>query len=213
MGATDAVVGIDLYWLPVGAGASAHVVRPSSRLFEAVAARWQGRTPRDLFHSALRVHVGANTWVIEMAPAWGPGPREHGTVRSGPVGLRWPRALAPVPLRGALLAQRLHPRPRGGGGQPASWCRPTPSGCGGCCCCTTTFPTATWGRDEMGAGEMWNSNSLVSWLLAASGHDTAALRPPPGGRAPGWDAGLVVAAREEIRSSAGTRSGPATRTG
>ena len=27
-------------------------------------------------------------------------------------------------------------------------------------------PTATWGRDELGAGEMWNSNSLIAWLLA-----------------------------------------------
>ena len=51
-------------------------------------------------------------------------------------------------------------------------------------------PTLTWGRDELGLGEMWNSNSLVAWLLAGSGHDLAALAPPAGGRAPGWDAGL-----------------------
>jgi hypothetical protein len=212
MGATDAVVGIDLYWLPVGAGASAHVVRPSSRLFEAVAARWQGRTPRDLFHAALRVRVGDNTWVIEMAPAWGPGPREHGTVRSGPVGLRalgrsrlfryevrcWRNGLLPD-LAAAVDSPVTVPT-------DADRVRRL-------LLLTTRFPTATWGRDEMGTGEMWNSNSLVSWLLAASDHDTASLRPPPGGRAPGWDAGLVAAARQEIRSSAGTRSGPATRTG
>ena len=60
-----------------------------------------------------------------------------------------------------------------------------------------SFPTATWGRDEQQAGEMWNSNSLTAWLLALSRHDieSTALQPPRGGRAPGWSAGLVVAAR------------------
>ena len=40
------------------------------------------------------------------------------------------------------------------------------------------FPTCTWGRDDLVAGEMWNSNSLTSWLLARSGHDTKGLEPP-----------------------------------
>jgi hypothetical protein len=39
----------------------------------------------------------------------------------------------------------------------------------------TSFPTATWGRDEQKAGEMWNSNSLTSGLFSRSGHDPAAL--------------------------------------
>jgi hypothetical protein len=55
-------------------------------------------------------------------------------------------------------------------------------------------PTPVWGRDELHAGEMWNSNSIVSWLLARSGLDVEAIRPPVGGRAPGWRAGIVVAA-------------------
>jgi hypothetical protein len=42
---------------------------------------------------------------------------------------------------------------------------------------------------------MWNSNSMVAWLLASAGVNTEDVRPPPGGRAPGWDAGLVVARR------------------
>jgi hypothetical protein len=54
-------------------------------------------------------------------------------------------------------------------------------------------PTPVWGRDELGMGEMWNSNSIVAWLLAASGHHVAALRPPGDGRAPGWDAGKRLA--------------------
>ncbi len=37
--------------------------------------------------------------------------------------------------------------------------------------------------------------SAVAWALACTGHDMDALRPPPGGRAPGWSAGLVLAGR------------------
>jgi hypothetical protein len=57
-------------------------------------------------------------------------------------------------------------------------------------------PTPVWGRDELGTGDMWNSNSLISWLLAGAGIETDRLQPPAGGRAPGWDAGLIVAGRQ-----------------
>jgi len=56
-------------------------------------------------------------------------------------------------------------------------------------------PTAVWGRDELHTGEMWNSNSVTSWLLACGGVDTRLIQPPCRGRAPGWDAGLIVATR------------------
>jgi hypothetical protein len=52
-----------------------------------------------------------------------------------------------------------------------------------------------WGRDEQGAGEMWNSNSFIAWLIASSGLDAESIHVPAGGRAPGWRAGLVVARR------------------
>jgi hypothetical protein len=54
-------------------------------------------------------------------------------------------------------------------------------------------PTPVWGRDELGAGEMWNSNSLTAWLIVRCGLDPDAIHAPAGGRAPGWHAGLVVA--------------------
>jgi hypothetical protein len=57
-------------------------------------------------------------------------------------------------------------------------------------------PTPVWGRDELHTGDMWNSNSLISWLLTRSGIDTSPTRPPAGGRAPGRGAGLVVAHRQ-----------------
>jgi hypothetical protein len=58
------------------------------------------------------------------------------------------------------------------------------------------IPALTWGRDELGAGEMWNSNSAVAWALARTGHDMDEIRPPLGGRAPGWAAGLALADRQ-----------------
>ena len=56
------------------------------------------------------------------------------------------------------------------------------------------FPTFTWGRDELGTGEMWNSNSLIAWLLARRGLQADLVSLPADGRAPGWSAGLVAAA-------------------
>ena len=56
-----------------------------------------------------------------------------------------------------------------------------------------TIPRHTWGRDAVGVGEMWNSNSLVSWLLQTTGIDAAALCPPDHGLAPGGAAGIAAA--------------------
>jgi hypothetical protein len=58
-------------------------------------------------------------------------------------------------------------------------------------------PTPVWGRDELHTGEMWNSNSVISWLIARSGLAVESIQPPPGGRAPGWQAGIVVAHRQQ----------------
>jgi hypothetical protein len=58
------------------------------------------------------------------------------------------------------------------------------------------IPTLVWGRDELRVGEMWNSNAVIAWIVASSGIDAGAIKPPPGGRAPGWHAGVVAAERE-----------------
>ncbi len=68
-------------------------------------------------------------------------------------------------------------------------------------------PTPVWGRDELHLGEMWNSNSVISWVLAYAGLLDAAGRPPHGGRAPGWDAG-IAAAHQCRRSQRPIRSVP-----
>ena len=70
------------------------------------------------------------------------------------------------------------------------------------------LPTAVWGRDELKTGYMWNSNSVVSWLITRSGiarPDDGGLKgiqPPVKGRAPGWAAGIIVAARAEQEQTA-----------
>jgi hypothetical protein len=60
--------------------------------------------------------------------------------------------------------------------------------------------------DELRIGEMWNSNSVISWLIACSGLDIESIRPPLGGRAPGWRAGIVMARRQQRASAASIRS-------
>ena len=61
-------------------------------------------------------------------------------------------------------------------------------------------PTPVWGRDELRAGEMWNSNSVIAWLIDRAGLEADEIKPPAGGRAPGWNAGLVVARRTGIEA-------------
>ena len=51
--------GVDLYWLPLGAGG--HSVRLNGRVYERLAA-WLGRRePLDLYHAALVVDVPEGT--------------------------------------------------------------------------------------------------------------------------------------------------------
>src|SRR5207244_1946876 len=59
-----------------------------------------------------------------------------------------------------------------------------------------TVPTPVWGRDELNAGDMWNSNSMIGWVITTAGLPTSDLRPPVHGRAPGWNAGIAIAGRE-----------------
>ena len=152
---------VELYWIPLGAGPGNALVRFSGRLYERLAAHRDGRPRQELFHTALRVRLGAESYVIEMAPVWSNSAEERGTVSVGPVGLPWlgrsrffryevrcwrngfidDRAYAvqsPVSVRSdrAHAARLLDLVP--------------------------LFPTTTWGRDELRTGEMWNSNSLTS---------------------------------------------------
>ena len=187
---------VDLYWLPLGAGAGGWLVRGSGHLYEALAALRRRRARSDLYHSALIVRLEGHAYAIEMAPVWAMRAQERGVVNTGSVGLpSWGRSrLFRYEVRcwrdgtiPDLLSARDGPRRASSDEERARRVLDL----------VADFPTATWGRDEQLAGEMWNSNSLTAWLLARSGHDTdaRALQPPRHGRAPGWHAGLVVAAR------------------
>ena len=148
--------GIDLYWLPLGAGG--HSVRLNGRIFETVAARLDRRDRCDLYHSALEVRVPEGRFVIEKAPVRPSDDAERGVVAEGAVGARSGRPVPALPLRGPTLARRRHTRHRRGGREPAppqrrSRLRPAAARAG------AASADAVWGRDELGAGEMWNSNS------------------------------------------------------
>ena len=110
--------GVDLYWLPLGAGG--RFVRSNGRLYEALAARLQHRDRSDLYHSALEVHVGGDRYVIEQAPVWNMKDPDRGVVCEGAGRRAMAGTLQAVPLRGPPLAQRHHPRPWRGGRQPAA---------------------------------------------------------------------------------------------
>jgi hypothetical protein len=197
---------VDLYWLPLGAGDASRCVRWNGRIYEALAARHEHREARDLYHSALGVNLGSDRFVIEMAPVWGKKNVDRGVVSEGSVGLpglghsrffryeirRWRNGTIPDVSEAIASPQRLSSDVVRAQRVLAL---------------VPAFPTVTWGRDELGTGDMWNSNSLIAWLLASSGHKTDLVKLPAAGRAPGWVAGLVVAARQthELRDRMSSR--------
>jgi len=185
---------VDLYWLPLGAGG--HSVRWNGRLFEAIVSRREHRPAQDLFHAALEVRHGHDLFVIEMTPAWPQRQVDRGVVQEGPVGARWlgNSALFRYEVRrwrsGAIPddAEAVDsPRRLSNNRHQAERVLEL----------VQEVPAFTWGRDELRVGDMWNSNSLVAWLLERSGHHATQIRPPARGRAPGWKAGLALAVRQE----------------
>jgi hypothetical protein len=189
MASTPPIASIDLYWLPLGAGG--HSVRLNGKVFEAVAARLERRDRCDLYHSALEVRVSEGRFVIEQAPAWSEG-GDRGVVAEGAVGARaagrfrlfryeirrWRDGVIPDVAEAVESPHRLSDDPD----RARRLLELVPQ-----------VPTPVWGRDELRAGEMWNSNSTISWLIARSRLDIDSIKPPPGGRAPGWRAGIAIA--------------------
>ena len=186
------MTGVDLYWLPLGAGG--HSVRLNGRIFEAVVAGLEKRDRCDLYHSALEVRAPEGRFIIEQAPIRPNDAAERGVVAEGAVGAR-------AAGRFRLFRYEIR-RWRDGEIPDVGEAVDSPYRLSDDLDCARRLlqlvpqvPTPVWGRDELRAGEMWNSNSVISWLIARSGLDVEAVRPPAGGRAPGWRAGLVVARR------------------
>jgi len=185
---------VDLYWLPLGAGG--HVVRWNGRVYERWSAWRDHRPALDLYHSGLMVSVDEITYAVEMGPVWNVSDRGRGVLCEGPVGSS---------QLGRLRAFRYEVRCWPGGKLPdvaeavASPVRVTdePAKATALLEVLKQVPPLVWGRDELGTGDMWNSNSVVAWALARTGHDMNLIHPPTGGRAPGWKAGLVLATRHD----------------
>jgi hypothetical protein len=196
---TNASAAIDLYWLPLGAGG--HSVRLNGKVFEWAAARLEHRDRCDLYHSALQVYLPEGRFVVEQAPAWGEGSR-RGVVAEGTVGARalgrfrlfryeirsWREGIIPDIAEAVESPRRLSEESE----QSKRLLELAPQ-----------VPTPVWGRDELGAGEMWNSNSTISWLLARSGIEVESIPLPLGGRAPGWNAGITIARRQLLDGEGG----------
>jgi hypothetical protein len=187
--------GVELYWLPLGAGG--HSVRLNGRVYERVVAWLERREALALYHAALRVKLPEGSYVIEQAPVRDGGGAERGVVAEGAVGSR--RAARFRIFRYELRCWR------GGVIPDADEAVDSPRRLTSDSDVARRLlelvhdvPTATWGRDDLGAGEMWNSNSLIAWLLVRAGLPAATIHPPAGGRAPGWNAGLVVASRRSV---------------
>jgi hypothetical protein len=181
---------VDLYWLPLGAGG--HFVKYNGRAYEWIKARIERRSPCDLYHSALQVQLPDGRYVIEQTPEPDLSGVARGVVAEGPVGSRsagrlrlfryeirlWRGGHIPDVAEAVDSPQRLSDDERVA-------CRVLEVAPG--------IPRLTWGRDELGVGEMWNSNAVIAWIIARSGIDPETISPPAGGRAPGWRAGLAAA--------------------
>jgi hypothetical protein len=187
---------VDLYWIPLGAGG--HSVRFNGRVFEAVQAARDHRRRCDLYHAALVVEHDGDRHTIELAPSPNADEASRGVVATGAVGNRH---------AGRLRLFRYEVRCWRGGtipdlGEAVGGPRrlsSDPQLARRLLGLVPRAPTPVWGRDELKAGEMWNSNSLISWLIATAGLSSDLARPPLHSRAPGWDAGLEVARRSRAR--------------
>ncbi len=184
--------GVYLYWLPLGAGGRS--VRLNGRVFEAGAAWLERRRRCDLYHSALELRLPEGRFVIEMTPIPGRGAPSHGAVAEGPVGSHLLRRLRLFRYEIRCWRDGVIPDAAEAIDSPRLLTRDA-----AVARCVVELvplvPAATWGRDELATGSMWNSNSLTSWLLARAGLEPELIPPPEGGRAPGWEAGVAVARR------------------
>ncbi len=190
--ATSAPTGIDLFWIPLGAGGNGFV-RMNGRIYEAVTARLGRRQPLDLYHTALELHLPEGRFIIENAwPSPDGNTALRGVVVEGPVFGRWIARYRPFRYEVRCWREGVISDVHEAVGGPCRLTTDTERG-RKLLDLVVHVPALVWGRDELGAGEMWNSNSVVSWLLDRGGFSADTIRPPAGGRAPGWDAGIVAA--------------------
>lgn len=181
-----------LYWIPLGAGTP--VVRFCGRVFEALSARRNRRPRSDLYHAALQLRTPQGHFVVEQAPVPDSDGASRGVVASGPVGTRLAGRFRVFRYEVRCWRDGTIPDLSYAAGGPVA-ISDDPAVASRIIELLPTIPVLVWGRDEARTGEMWNSNSVIAWVLASSGIDVERLEPPGHGRAPGWNAGRVVAHR------------------
>jgi len=170
-------------------------VRFNGKVFEAAVSLLE-RPPRfDLYHSALEVHVPESRFTIESAPVPNADVHERGVVAGGPVGSRWTGHLRIFRYEIQCWRDGIIPDLDEAVESPQRLTEDEDTA-RRLLHLAPQVPTPVWGRDELKAGDMWNSNSIISWLLMSSGIDEESVSMPSCGRAPGWDSGLVVARRQ-----------------
>jgi hypothetical protein len=182
---------LELYWIPLGAGGSP-VVRVSGRSYEALVA-WRAHRPRrQLYHAALIAHRASGHVTVEVAPVPDGDAAARGVVAEGAVGVAWLRRLRIFRYEVRRWPGGAIPDLRFAVASPVT-VTADPAEVTAVLDALAEVPAPVWGRDELGLGEMWNSNSVVAFALSRAGVLAAAGDPPAGGRAPGWDAGVRAA--------------------
>ena len=171
-------------------GSAARCSRQSQRSFNAEDAA-------TFTNSALVVSLPEGHFVIEQAPIPDLNGESRGVVAEGPVGTRWAGRFRLFRYEVRCWREGSIPDIQDAIGSPVRLVddlnhaqriiHVLPS-----------IPTRIWGRDELGTGEMWNSNSVTSWVLERGGVALWTVHPPSRGRAPGWNAGLAACALSTV---------------
>jgi hypothetical protein len=172
---------------------------------EALAARLARRPTCDLYHSALQVQVPEGRFVIEQTPVPDLSGKQRRVVAGGVVGSRWAgrfrifRYEIPLWRNGQIpdVAEAVD-SPRRLASDEDRARRVLDQ--------VARVPTPVWGRDELATGEMWNSNSVIAWLIARSGIDTDSIQPPAGGQAPTGGPGSWIV-RPHVSTSTAAAAG------
>ena len=172
----------------------------NGRIYESIKARLQRRPPLDLYHTALAVQTGEDRFIVETMWPSPPGePLARGVVAQGAVFARWLSFTRIFRYEVRCWRDGVLPDADDAVGGPRL-ISSDPSIAQRLLDIAPSVPTLTWGRDQHDTGDMWNSNSVISWLLTRVGMEMDEVRPPEGGRAPGWNAGVAIASMPERTS-------------
>ena len=176
---------VELYWIPLGAGG--HCVRFNGRIFEALdAARRAPSALRPLPRGARR-------------PARRPALHDRARRRRRTPTRRAAASSAPAPSAAATSAGCACFATRFAAGEADRSPTWTTRSAGRCRLTTdpgvarrlldlvAAVPRPVWGRDELDAGEMWNSNSVIAWLVATAGLPADELEPAAAGQGAGLE--------------------------